>query len=94
MNTFFVRVVDGSGDISKVPFAFNQVPGSFTSEALRDDIIKTLSTAKVVSKNAASTIQQAFYSHKNRKRASQNTPELQFKRNKLLLKWTLNCLQV
>ena len=43
INTVFIRAVDGSGNIHKVPFEMEQVPGSLTGEVLCETIIKQLS---------------------------------------------------
>ena len=51
INTVFIRAVDGSGNIHKVPFDMNQVPGSLTGEVLCEEIMDQMSNVKKVKGN-------------------------------------------
>ena len=49
INTVFLRMVDAKTlDIYKVPYSMRKVPGSFTGEVLRDELIKHISGVKKV----------------------------------------------
>ena len=95
VNALFVRVVNGDGEIFKVPFSFNKVPGSFTGEALRDELLKEISKIKQVKNNASNTIPAALIDHKKKKNIPEQDPKFQYKHTyTLLLKkqlhpWTL-----
>ena len=51
INTVFVRAADDIGNIHKVPFEMEQVPGSLTGEVLCDEIVKQVSRLKKVKGN-------------------------------------------
>ena len=44
----FVRAADDKGNIYKVPFEMEQVPGSLIGEVLCDEIVKQISFVKKV----------------------------------------------
>ena len=48
INTVFVRTADDKGNIYKVPFEMEQVPGSLTGEVLCDKIVNQISFVKKV----------------------------------------------
>ena len=51
INTVFIRAVDATGNIQKVPFEMEQVPGSLTGEVLCENIVKQMSNVKKVEGN-------------------------------------------
>ena len=62
LNTVILRAVDHNGNITKVPFAFRQVPGSLTGEVLAEEVMSTISEVKTVKNNAANKISEALVS--------------------------------
>ena len=60
LNTIFIRVVGKDGTISKVPFCFDRVSGSFTGEALCEELIQKTSSVKVLKENAAEKLPDAL----------------------------------
>lgn len=60
LNTVILRAVSPNGSITKVPFSFNQVPGSLTGEVLAEEIMTNISSVKTVKNNAASSISKAL----------------------------------
>ena len=51
----FLRAVANEGSIFKVPFSMKQVPGSFTGEALCEELVKEISSIRPVKNNATVT---------------------------------------
>ena len=49
-----------NGTIFKVPFSFYRVPGSFTGEALCEELIQKISSVKVLKENAAEKLPDAL----------------------------------
>ena len=60
LNTIFIRAVGKDGAIFKVPFSFDRVPGSFTGEALCEELIQKISSVKVLKENAAEKLPDAL----------------------------------
>ena len=60
LNTVFIRAVDDDGSIVKVPFSMKQVAGSLTGEVLCEEIMKEVSSVKVLKQNATSKIEHAL----------------------------------
>ena len=48
INTVFLRAIANEGGIFKVPFSMKQVPGSFTGEALCEELVKYISSIRPV----------------------------------------------
>ena len=59
-NTIFITVVGKDGTIFKVPFSFDRVSGSFTGEALCEELIQKISSVKVLKENAAEKLPDAI----------------------------------
>lgn len=55
INTVIIRVVADDGEIFKVPFSMKKVPGSFTGEALCEELIDEISSIKVMKFDSAAT---------------------------------------
>ena len=62
LNTVILRAVDDQGYITKVPFNFNQVPGSLTGEVLANEIMENISLVRKVKNNASEKISAALKS--------------------------------
>ena len=84
LNTVILRAVDERGNITKVPFSFNQVPGSLTGEVLAEEIISNISAVKTVKNiNAASNISDALVSSSNNDNTHDNHKQLEELRQQL-----------
>ena len=59
-NTIFRTVVGKDGTIFKVSFSFDRVSGSFTGEALCEELIQKISSVKVLNENAAEKLPDAL----------------------------------
>ena len=69
LDTVFLQVVTGEGDIYKVPFSMGKVPGSFTVEALCEELINEISVIKTQDNNATDNISNAveeYFKDKNK----------------------------
>ena len=62
------------------------MPGSFTGEALRDELLKEISKIKQVKNNASNTIPAALIDHKKKKNIPEQDPKFQYKHLHLAFK--------
>ena len=60
LNTIFIRVVGKDGTILNVSLSFDRVPGSFTGEALCEELIQKISSVKVLKENATEKLPHAL----------------------------------
>ena len=81
LNTIFIRAVGKDGAIFKVPFSFDRVPGSFTGEALCEELIQKISSVKVLKKNEAEKLPDAL-----RTLQKEFIPEIELKKVHLKMK--------
>ena len=77
INTIFLRVAADDGQILKVPFSAKRVPGSFTGEALCQELITEISKIKKVEPNATKQIPPALLEYHG---SAASTPEQRYKR--------------
>lgn len=70
LNTVFLRVVESNGQIHKVPFSMRQVAGSFTGEALAEELLHDIVLLKKVDNNAAEKIEPAVQKYLERQQSN------------------------
>ena len=83
INTVFLRVVSGDGEIFKVPFSITRIPGSLTGEKLCDQLMAEISKVKNVPNNATDKIEDAIKVYRGYTAAK---PEQKLKKLHLALK--------
>ena len=82
INTIFIQVVSGNGDVYKVPFSMKEVGGSFTGEVLCSELLEEMSKIKKVPHNATTKLKDAIAAYKD---FVAGTPQQQYKRIHLKL---------